>query len=97
MNALSVDILNGCADGWIASLWRACWQGGAAFALVWAVTLLLPRIPARIRCWLWTLAYLKLLTAFLWATPIDLPLLPASPAAPAAARLPQMSDGAAFH
>jgi beta-lactamase regulating signal transducer with metallopeptidase domain/Spy/CpxP family protein refolding chaperone len=38
----------------------------------------LPRVPARVQCWIWRLAYLKLLIAFLWARPVNLAILPAA-------------------
>jgi beta-lactamase regulating signal transducer with metallopeptidase domain len=60
------------------SLLRACWQGGVALALVWAFCRVAPRMSPRLRCWLWRLAYLKLLVAFLWLPPILLPALPAA-------------------
>jgi len=55
-----------------------------ALGLVWAVCRLAPRIPAAGRCWLWRLAYLKLLVALLWLPTLDLPLLPPTDPAPAA-------------
>jgi beta-lactamase regulating signal transducer with metallopeptidase domain len=75
MNALFFN-LNPLAALWLAALWRACWQGGLALLLVWAVCRAFHRLPARAKSWLWRLAYLKLLVAFLWAAPIALPLLP---------------------
>ena len=75
--------LNPLAATWLAALWRACWQGGLAFLLVWAVCRAFHRLPARAKSWLWRLAYLKLLAAFLCATPIDVPLLPARTPPPA--------------
>lgn len=69
--------LNVVADGWLVSIWRACWQGTVALIFVWAIVALFPKISPTIRCWLWRLAFLKLLVSFVWTTPIDLPLLPA--------------------
>ncbi len=63
----------------IESLIRACWQGGAAIGLVWGLVRLFPKLPVRLQCWLWRLAYLKLLIALLWLPPVRLALLPASP------------------
>ncbi|MCW3053634.1 MAG: hypothetical protein JWN14_2804, partial [Chthonomonadales bacterium] len=57
------ESLNTFAASWLETLIRACWQGGLALGLVWAVCRLVPRIPAAGRCWLWRLAYLKLLVA----------------------------------
>jgi multidrug efflux pump subunit AcrA (membrane-fusion protein) len=69
--------LNGVASEWSSAMVRASWQGGIALAIVWALCLALPKLPARARCWLWRAAYLKLLVALVWTTPVDLPLLPA--------------------
>lgn len=62
---------------WLAAMGRACGQGGAVLLLVWLVDRTFRRLPAQARVWLWRLAYLKLLLAFLWAAPIRLPLLAA--------------------
>ena len=70
------DSVNNFAALWLETLIRACWQGGLALALVWAVCRLLPRLPAWGQCWLWRLACLKLLAALLWLPTVDLPLLP---------------------
>jgi beta-lactamase regulating signal transducer with metallopeptidase domain len=83
--------LNPLAAAWLAALGRACWQGGLAFLLVWAVCRAFHRLPARAKSWLWRLAYLKLLVAFLWATPIALPLLPAGTPRPAPEAQPTVS------
>lgn len=74
-----VDMLNAAADTWMNAMFRACWQGSIALALVWAITRLFPKLPPSICCWLWRLAYLKLLVSLIWATPIDLPVLPSIP------------------
>jgi beta-lactamase regulating signal transducer with metallopeptidase domain len=58
------------------SLLRAAWQGGLALALAWLLTRTGRLAPAA-QCWLWRLALLKLLIAAFWATPLDLPVLPA--------------------
>src|SRR5437879_3200793 len=63
------------AGFWSGPMLRACWQGGLALAVVWALCRLSPRTPPRLRCWLWRLAYLKLLLALFWITPVDLPVL----------------------
>src|SRR5262249_669017 len=78
--------LNLVAWEWAGAVGRACWQGGLAIALVWALCRFLPRLPGRVQCWLWRLAYLKLLVALLWGAPLCLPLLPSPPSlAPLAA------------
>jgi len=75
MSALWVATINPWVDLWAAGLWRACWQGSAAILLVWGVCGLLPQMSPRIRCWLWRLAYAKLLIALLWTSPVEIPLL----------------------
>jgi beta-lactamase regulating signal transducer with metallopeptidase domain len=60
---------------WLIAMSRALWQGTIALALVWLVCKFATRLPARVKSWLWRLAYLKLLLALLWATPMDLALL----------------------
>lgn len=70
------------AEHWLASLTRASVQGGVALLLVWAIGRALPRLSPGARCWLWRLAFLKMLLALVWTVPLDVPLLPAV-AAPA--------------
>jgi beta-lactamase regulating signal transducer with metallopeptidase domain len=70
-------------EAWVASLWRASWQGAIAIALVWLVTRWSRFISARVASWLWRLVCLKLLVALLWVQPVSLRVLPAEAAAPA--------------
>ncbi len=63
---------------WAESVVRASWQGGVVIALVWGLSRLLPRLTPSVRCWLWRLAYLKLLLSLIGLAPISLPLLPAA-------------------
>ncbi|HET6382922.1 MAG TPA: M56 family metallopeptidase [Armatimonadota bacterium] len=70
---------------WLAALERACWQGGLYILAVWGLCLAFPRLPARVRFWLWWLACLKLLASLCWSQPIPLPLLPAPSPPPMAA------------
>ncbi|MBN1908665.1 MAG: M56 family metallopeptidase [Pirellulales bacterium] len=58
--------------GW-ASLY-----GGVALGLAWAVCRAFPRLPARWRCWLWRLAFLKLLLCLVLPGVLEVPLLPSS-------------------
>jgi len=67
---------------WAAALWRACWQGGLALLLVWIVCRAWPAVPPQLRVWLWRLAYLKLLLAWLWTGAITLNVLPSLPRLP---------------
>ena len=72
-----MDSLNGFSSTWAEGMSRACWQGGLVILLIWALCRALTNMPPAAKCWLWRLAYLKLLVALVWATPIGLPLLPA--------------------
>jgi beta-lactamase regulating signal transducer with metallopeptidase domain len=80
MFAFWVTGLDRWTDLWVSAVGRSCWQGGVAIALVWVLCRAWPAMPCRARCWLWRLAYLKLLVTLLWVAPIDLPLLSASSA-----------------
>jgi beta-lactamase regulating signal transducer with metallopeptidase domain len=71
-------------EAWVASLWRASWQGAIAIALVWVITRWSRFISARVACWLWRLVCLKLLFALVWVQPVSLHVLPAEAAAPVA-------------
>ncbi len=68
---------------WVDSMIRACWQGGMMIALVWGVGRLMPRMSPSVRCWLWRVAYLKLLLSLIGLTPVALPLLPPDNTTPA--------------
>jgi beta-lactamase regulating signal transducer with metallopeptidase domain/HEAT repeat protein len=68
---------------WATLLWQGSWQGGLALLLVLTVGIVWRRMPARVRCWLWRLAYLKLLIAGFWFSPLELKWL--SPLEPATA------------
>jgi RND family efflux transporter MFP subunit len=73
-------ILQSAEGQWLlAALLRASVQGGAALAIVWLLCRGLPKLSPAWKCWLLRLAYLKLLIALCWATPIDLPLLRPEP------------------
>jgi WD40 repeat protein/Zn-dependent protease with chaperone function len=63
----------------IESLWRACGQGSLAIGVAWAICLLWPRLSPSLRCWLWRLAYLKLIVSLITPFAIVLPLLPGVP------------------
>src|SRR5690242_17934867 len=94
--SLAMTALNLWAASWAAAIGRACWQGGLAIGLAWILCRALPRLPGRFQCWLWRLAYLKLLVAFLWAVPFDLPLLTPKPAkAESSADAPELRNESA--
>jgi beta-lactamase class D/beta-lactamase regulating signal transducer with metallopeptidase domain len=84
MTMTILDLFGVTVTGWIDTLVSASMAGGAALLLVWCMLKLtswLRRsapISPRVRCWLWRLAYLKLLLALAapWCQPIELALLP---------------------
>jgi WD40 repeat protein/beta-lactamase regulating signal transducer with metallopeptidase domain len=93
MSSAAIDSLNRFAALWTEGMLRAIWQGGLVLLLVWVGCRAWPSMPTGVRCWLWRLAYLKLLVALFWSLPVTVSLLPAppvpsegavSPAAPAA-------------
>jgi bla regulator protein BlaR1 len=67
--------LNDGSALWAAAMWRACWQGGAAMALVALFCRVRSRLSPDVGCWLWRLATLKLLAVLVWIPSVDLPLL----------------------
>jgi len=81
MNIAMVVIGAGWTDAWSAAMGRASVQGGIALALAWVITRAFARIPPAFKCWVWRVAYLKLLVALWWAAPIPLRVLPAARAA----------------
>ena len=75
-----VDALPHFADRWATAMLRALWQGGVAILIVWAICLIIPSLPARMKCWLWRLAAVKLIVSLLWLSPLQILLLPSRPA-----------------
>jgi beta-lactamase regulating signal transducer with metallopeptidase domain/protocatechuate 3,4-dioxygenase beta subunit len=78
MTAL-IETLNAISASWWPLLWKSSWQGGLALLFVFALW----RAPAQLRCWLWRLAFLKLLIVGVWAAPVELPWLSARSVNPA--------------
>jgi beta-lactamase regulating signal transducer with metallopeptidase domain len=74
----TIETLNELADFWSIAIQKATWQGGLAIAVAWALVRCRRGLPPRVACWAWRLADLKLIVAFLWATPLLVPLLPSS-------------------
>jgi len=70
-----IDQLVGPSRLLMESLLRASLEGGAALLLVLLICRWALWLPGRAKCWLWRLAYLKLLIALFWATPLQLPVL----------------------
>src|SRR5690349_21817453 len=86
----------GLVDVWAASLWRASWQGGLLFVLVWSLCRFAPVMPARFQAWLWRLVILKFLIALVWFAPLELPVLPESDLTPATPSMPVIPDFGEF-
>jgi len=80
--SLALIFINDWSREWVLALWRASWQGGLALLLAALMCRVWPKMPASLRPWLWRLAYGRLLLALLWATPIELPLLPTPTGSP---------------
>src|SRR5688572_22724351 len=59
------------------ALVRATLHGSIALIAVFAICRLFPRIPAAAQCWLWRLAWLRILIAFCTGATFELSLLPA--------------------
>jgi len=77
-----IESLNTFSTLWSTIMWRVCWQGGLALLLVWIICRLFPRLPAKISCWLWRAAAIRLLVAVVVTGTMALPWLPPSPALP---------------
>jgi len=75
-----IAAVNGWSGPWAEALWRACWHGAVALSVVWLVCRAWPRLPASAQCWLWRLAYLKLLLGLVRLPAVVLPVLPAGAA-----------------
>ncbi len=71
-----IAAVNGFSGPWAEAVWRACWQGAVAFGVVWLVCRAWTRLPASAQCWLWRLAYLKLLLGMVRLPAVALPVLP---------------------
>ena len=77
MNEL-VIAFNQIVDAWSAAMWRVLWIGIVVVALAGALACLWKRKSPVVHCWLWRLAYIKLLALLLWSSSVDVPLLPQS-------------------
>lgn len=76
-----VSLAEAALQVWLDAIPRACLEGGAALAAAWAVCALLPRLSPAARCWLWRLAFVRLLVSLAWGGAVALPLLPPPAAA----------------
>ena len=79
---MTASSLNDLASTWSEAMLRVCWQGGIAILVVWTLCRLFRGFSPAVKCWLWRLAYLKIFVAAIWASPVELPLLPAKPSVP---------------
>ena len=86
MNAL-LPTLDFWGEPWLASLWRASWQGSLAIFVAWFVIHWCKFLSPRVTCWIWRFVCFKLIFALFWIEPIAIPLLSESsvPASPASA------------
>jgi beta-lactamase regulating signal transducer with metallopeptidase domain len=71
-----VTSINEFSTVWAEALWRATWQGGVALTLILVLGFAMRKIPAYVKCWLWRLAFFKLLIAGLWTVPLEFACLP---------------------
>jgi beta-lactamase regulating signal transducer with metallopeptidase domain len=63
--------------GWAQRMFAVCWQGGLVLLLVWCLCCWWRTCPPQVRCWLWRIAYLKLIALFLLGGLVQVPVLPA--------------------
>jgi len=67
----------------------AAMQGAVGLLGVFVICALAPRLNPSLRCWLWRLAFARLVIALFWSAPVALPLAP-----PTKAIAPAVSEGA---
>jgi beta-lactamase regulating signal transducer with metallopeptidase domain len=77
MSAMDVHGVMEHGLGVLRTLWQVTWQGALWALAVWALTRLLPRLPASVRTTLWWLVGLKCLVGLCSPGAVRLPLLPA--------------------
>lgn len=71
------DTWNGFSETLFGQLVSAFWQGSLAILLVWGICLAFRNCSPRVRCWLWRIAFAKLVLALVWFTPWEWAVLPA--------------------
>ena len=49
---------------WASLMIRVMWQGSFTLALFWLLNRLFPKIHPALRCWLWRIAYIKMLSPY---------------------------------
>ena len=62
----------------LSGLWRAVWQSGILFVLVWLFARVTPKLSPAVHCWAWRVVCIKMLLALAVSTSINIPLLPAN-------------------
>ncbi|MFE8605107.1 M56 family metallopeptidase [Archangium violaceum] len=86
MSALDMHVVMEHGPDVLRTLWQVTWQGALCALAVWALTRLLPRLPASVRTTLWWFVALKCLVGLCAPGPVRLPLLPAPEASVAVVR-----------
>ena len=71
-----LDLGNAFRTEWAADITRACWQGGLAILIAWALGALVPRMSPAVRSWIWRLAYVKLLASLVAWPAVEIPVSP---------------------
>ncbi len=72
---MSTVNLNAIADSWGSAMIRASIAGTIAFIIAWILIKLIATLSPASKSWLWRLAYVKLLAAFLVGGSISIPIL----------------------
>src|SRR5579864_234628 len=76
----------------LTRLWRSSLEGAAALALAWVLCRVFFKAPARLKCWVWRLAYCKLLFSLFWLVPVNLPVLSPNSKSESLAPVPTQSE-----
>lgn len=63
---------------WMALMWSAIWQSTLLFILIWLACRLLPKVPAKVKSFVWWLFAAKLMISLIAISGIPLRVLPAS-------------------
>ena len=63
-------------DGALLTIGRASWFATVVIPMAWLICRMFDKAPRRFHCWVWRVAYLKIVVATLWVNPVILPVLP---------------------
>jgi beta-lactamase regulating signal transducer with metallopeptidase domain len=74
-------VVDALSSTWPGAVILASLQGGVALLVAWVACRVWRTLPPAVACWMWRLAYLKLVLALVWTAPLRLPLLPPEPPA----------------